>query len=193
MAVFEDKFRPDMEVCKSPQFYSFKYFSSCVQIDCRCLQSLCSTVVGCNALWHRYYVCGEDRLLGKASFWSGPAVPSLGLEEPALFGSLLWLLGCLGNFLAVNAAALWNVFMCTKLSVPWYLKMTGGFFGGCCFLTKNWEMMYVFACHTVLAWKWGNFKNPCCLLCIWQQKMGTRLCVLWTVLSVRDLVSPIHL
>lgn len=192
MAVFEDKFRPDMEVCKSLQFYSFKYFSSCVQIDCWFLQSLCSTIVSWNALWHRYYLCGEDRLLGKASFWSGPAVPSLGLEEPAQFGSLLWPLGCLGNFLAVNAAALWNVFMCTKLSVPRYLKMTGCFFVVVFSLRIEKRCMSL---HVTQSWpeNGGSFKNPCRLLCIWQQKMGTRLCVLWTVLSGRTLVSPIHL
>lgn len=32
--------------------------------------------------------------------------PCRGLEEPALFRFLLWPLGCLGIFLAVNAAAM---------------------------------------------------------------------------------------
>lgn len=51
MAVFEDKFRPDMEVCKSLQFYSlvtcfFQLYVGHLQIDCQFLQSLYSTVVG---------------------------------------------------------------------------------------------------------------------------------------------------
>lgn len=37
MAVFEAKFRPDMEVCKSLQFYSCKYFSSCMSNICKLL------------------------------------------------------------------------------------------------------------------------------------------------------------
>lgn len=60
-----------------------------------------------------------------ASFCSGPAVPFLGLEAPALSSFLLWALGCLGIFWTVKAATTWNVFLCTKLSVSRYLKMTG--------------------------------------------------------------------
>lgn len=37
-------------------------------------------------------------------------------------------LGCLGVFSAVKAAAVSNVFLCTKLSVSWYLRMTGFLF-----------------------------------------------------------------
>lgn len=35
--------------------------------------------------------------------------------------------GLLGVLLAVNAAAVPNVFLCTQLSVSWYLRMTGFF------------------------------------------------------------------
>lgn len=37
MAVFEAKFRPDMEVCKSLQFYSCKFFSNCMSNICKLL------------------------------------------------------------------------------------------------------------------------------------------------------------
>lgn len=36
-------------------------------------------------------------------------------------------LGCLGVFLAVNAAAVPDVFLCTRLSVLWCLRLTGFF------------------------------------------------------------------
>lgn len=48
--------------------------------------------------------------------------------------------------------------------------------------------------HVTQSWpeNGGSFKNPCRWFCIWQQKMGTRPCVLWIVLSVMDLVSHIY-
>lgn len=48
--------------------------------------------------------------------------------------------------------------------------------------------------HVTQSWpeNGGSFKNHCRWFCIWQQKMGTRPCVLWIVLSVMDLVSYIY-
>lgn len=52
----------------------------------------------------------------------------LGLEVSTVHSAFALALGCLGVFLAVNAAAVSNVFLCTKLSVSWYLRMTGFLF-----------------------------------------------------------------
>lgn len=106
------------------------------QIDCRFLQNLYSTVVSWNALWHRYYSCWEDQLLGKASFWSGCAGPLLQLEAPAVLRLPLWPLGCLGIFLAVNVLQC-RMFSCTlSFLCHGILKWQIFFF---CFLIRNRE------------------------------------------------------
>lgn len=82
-----------MEVCKSLQFYSFKYFSSCV-LDIYKL--IADSFRPCTALLLFAVLFGTDTVfvektgcLGRALFWGGPAVPSLGLEEPMLLRFLL--------------------------------------------------------------------------------------------------------
>lgn len=92
MAVFEDKFRPDMEVCKLLQFLSFRYFPSCVSNSYKLilLQSLHNTVIS-------WAVFGTG-LLRRPTPWEnilcgGPVVLSLRLEGPVLFSfSLVWAL-----------------------------------------------------------------------------------------------------
>lgn len=87
MAVFEDKFRPDMEVCKSLQFYSFKFFSSCMLDIYKSM--LDSSAAGTALL---LVECSPARMLclpGRASFWSGPAV-GLRSQHCSGFCSGLW-------------------------------------------------------------------------------------------------------
>lgn len=144
--------------------FSFTCFSSCMLDIYRSIANssrapiallLAGTLFGADK-----HICWEDRLVARASFWSGPAVPSLRLGEPAPLSYLLWPLGCPGVFLVVDAAAPWNVFVCTQLSVLRYLKMTSFFV--ClfvCLLTENRETVYIFACHTDLVWKWRLLKK----------------------------------
>lgn len=95
MAVFEDKFRPDMEVCKPLQFPSFSCFPSCVSDIYRLISppELAQHCHYLNVLTQ--IVIEETCYLGKHPLWwpCGPVVLSLGVGEPVLFGfSLLWAL-----------------------------------------------------------------------------------------------------
>lgn len=153
MAVFEDKFRPDMEVCKSLQFCSLLDNLSYVGHlltglnDSSKVWIVLLLLVG--MLWHRYCVCSEDWLLGKASVCSGPAV-FLPQPRGGCTVEFFRYLGCLGDLLDFL-----NVWQCRMFSyaLSQCLKTTG-------FLTEsNYVCLYILS-HTPGLKNGGSLKNP---------------------------------
>lgn len=154
MAVFEDKFRPDMEVCKSLQFYS-------LSDDLSRMLDICELITDSSKVW-RVLLLLVGMLFGTGSVFAGktgysgklhfgvalPGSPSA-LGEAALLTFSHWPLGCLVVVLTVN------VWQCRMFSyaLSQCLKTTG-------FLTKNRVCMSVHPVPHTWPENEGSLKNP---------------------------------
>uniref|UniRef100_A0A673T8G1 proteasome endopeptidase complex n=1 Tax=Suricata suricatta TaxID=37032 RepID=A0A673T8G1_SURSU len=149
MAVFEDKFRPDMEVCEACGFLRFHMFFQLrvgrLQIDCHVLQSVCGTAVRRNALWRR-----EPRLLRTRVGWE-----SFVSEWPCHALQQAWGASTLRSWHWPPRLLAVECFVCPKLSVPRGLRRTSLFA-----FSLRIEKLSLFARHTDLVGKWGQCRVP---------------------------------
>lgn len=155
MAVFEDKFRPDMEVCKFLQFYSLSHYLS------SCMLDIYKLIADSSEVWTALLLVGmlfgtgtmfaeKTGYLGKLHF--GVACYALPQAWGACTVQLFALaFGLSGNLLGCKCCCSVACFLMRYHNISKWQVF--------CFFTKNRETMYVFACHTDLAWKCGQFEK----------------------------------